>query len=70
MPLEHSASKKSFEHNIAKEIAAGKPAKQAVAIAYSEKKEAQHKNMPSNFNDVMKKLNYSDHQLMNFRHKG
>jgi hypothetical protein len=40
MPLIKSKSKKAFEHNIKAEIAAGKPQKQAVAIAYSEKRHA------------------------------
>lgn len=36
MPLEKGKSKSAFEHNIKAEIAAGKPQKQAVAIAYHE----------------------------------
>jgi hypothetical protein len=40
MPLKKSASKAAFEENIGKEVAAGKPQKQAVAIAYSVKREA------------------------------
>ncbi len=40
MPLNKSKSKKAFSENIAKERAAGKPIKQAVAIAYSVKREA------------------------------
>jgi hypothetical protein len=40
MPLIKSSSKKAFETNVKKEIAAGKPPKQAVAIAYSEKRSA------------------------------
>lgn len=40
MPLIKSKSKKAFEHNIKAEIKAGKPQKQAVAIAYSEKRAA------------------------------
>lgn len=43
MPLKHSASKKAFSENVKKEMAAGKPQKQAVAIAYSEQRAAQHK---------------------------
>jgi len=40
MPLIKSTSKKAFQSNVGKEIAAGKPPKQAVAIAYSEKRAA------------------------------
>jgi hypothetical protein len=40
MPLTKSTSKKAFEKNIKAEIKAGKPQKQAVAIAYSVKREA------------------------------
>lgn len=39
MPLMKGKSKGAFEHNIRAEIAAGKPPKQAVAIAYSVKGE-------------------------------
>lgn len=41
MPLAHTSSKKGFVQNIKTEIAAGKPQKQAVAIAYSEKRRAE-----------------------------
>lgn len=34
MPLIHSKSKKAFQENIRTEVHAGKPVKQAVAIAY------------------------------------
>jgi len=40
MPLIKSTSKKAFGENIARERSAGKPIKQAVAIAYSERREA------------------------------
>jgi hypothetical protein len=40
MPLIKSTSKEAFGKNIAAERHAGKPEKQAVAIAYSEKREA------------------------------
>jgi hypothetical protein len=40
MPLKKSPSEKAFKENVKKEVAAGKPVKQAVAIAYSEKREA------------------------------
>jgi hypothetical protein len=45
MPLVKSASKEAFRKNIKAEIKAGKPVKQAVAIAYSEKRAAQSKPM-------------------------
>lgn len=44
MPLKKSKSKKAFKHNIEAEVRAGKPVKQAVAIAYSEKRAAGKKN--------------------------
>jgi hypothetical protein len=40
MPLTKSTSRKAFQENVKKEIAAGKPPKQAVAIAYATKREA------------------------------
>jgi hypothetical protein len=43
MPLKKSPSLKTFEKNIKAEIKAGKPVKQAVAIAYSVKREAEKK---------------------------
>lgn len=42
MPLEHGASKEAFSKNVATEMEAGKPQKQAVAIAYSEKNRTAH----------------------------
>ena len=41
MPLIKSKSKQAFKKNIATEVKAGKPVKQAVAIAYSTKRAAQ-----------------------------
>ena len=43
MPLKTSASPKAFSSNVKAEVKAGKPVKQAVAIAYSKKREAQRK---------------------------
>jgi hypothetical protein len=40
MPLTKSKSKEAFKSNVKAEIAAGKPVKQAVAIAYAEKNAA------------------------------
>jgi hypothetical protein len=41
MPLVKSSSKEAFRKNVKAEVAAGKPPKQAVAIAYSAKREAE-----------------------------
>lgn len=43
MPLVKSTSKEAFRKNVKAEIAANKPVKQAVAIAYSVKREAAKK---------------------------
>jgi hypothetical protein len=43
MPLIKDIGKKALEKNIKTEIAAGKPPKQAQAIAYSVQREAQKK---------------------------
>ena len=40
MPLKKSASKEAFKKNVKAEIKAGKPQKQAVAIAYSVQRKA------------------------------
>ena len=40
MPLTKSPSKAAFKKNVSAEVKAGKPVKQAVAIAYSVKREA------------------------------
>ena len=43
MPLKKSVSKEAFRSNVKAEIKSGKPVKQAVAIAYSEKRAAMSK---------------------------
>lgn len=43
MPLIKSISKKAFSQNVRTEMAAGKPQKQAVAIAFSVKRRAKKK---------------------------
>jgi hypothetical protein len=43
MPLVKSTSKEAFRKNVKAEIASGKPQKQALAIAYSVKREAAKK---------------------------
>lgn len=47
MPLSKSTSKKAFAKNVKTEIAAGKPQKVAVAIAYATKKAAAKKTNKS-----------------------
>lgn len=44
MPLMHGGSKQAFQSNIKAEMGAGKPQKQALAIAYSMKKRAKKMN--------------------------
>lgn len=44
MPLEKGKSKAAFSHNVRTEIKAGKPQKQAVAIAYREAGEKRGKD--------------------------
>jgi len=46
MPLIKSKSKGAFSKNVKAEIAAGKPPKQAVAIAYATKRAAGGKTKP------------------------
>jgi hypothetical protein len=50
MPLVKSASKEAFRKNVKAEVAAGKPIKQAVAIAYSVKRAVQSKPAPKGKN--------------------
>jgi hypothetical protein len=40
MPLKRGTSKKAFSANVKTEMAHGKPQKQAVAIAYAQKRKA------------------------------
>ncbi len=44
MPLKKSCTGKAFKANVKAEIKAGKPQKQAVAIAYDVKRKAQGKS--------------------------
>ena len=48
MPLLKDVGKKAFDRNVKAEIAAGKPPKQAVAIAYAVKREAAKKKKGHN----------------------
>ena len=47
MPLKRSASKKAFSENVATEMRAGRPQRQALAIAYDVKKKAAVKGRPA-----------------------
>lgn len=44
MPLKKSKSDKAFKENVKAEVKAGKPVKQAVAIAYSVKRKSKKKS--------------------------
>lgn len=44
MPLVKSASKSAFRKNVSSEVRAGKPVKQAVAIAYATQRTAAKKS--------------------------
>jgi len=57
MPLIKDIGKKAFQKNVKAEIAAGKPVKQAVAIAYSVKREAasKKKKKMSKLSDMIKR---------------
>ena len=55
MPLEKGKSKEAFEHNVKAEIEAGKPQKQAVAIAYSENGESKDSKGVNWLGDSLKK---------------
>src|SRR5258708_4780950 len=55
MPLTKSKSKEAFSKNIKAEVGAGKPLKQAIAIAYSVKRRA-HKAKGGQIMDVKNKL--------------
>lgn len=46
MPLKHGTSDKTRAKNIKKEIEAGKPVKQAVAIGYAVQREAEKAKKP------------------------
>ena len=46
MPLVKSTGKEAFRKNVKAEVKAGKPVKQAIAIAYSVKRAAAHKSAP------------------------
>ena len=59
MPLDKSKSPKAFQKNIKTEVAAGKPVKQAVAIAYAvagKKKKTGEKISASIKRDKMAKM--------------
>ena len=43
MPLKKSTSKQAFQSNVRAEVQAGKPPKQAVAIAFATKRKAARK---------------------------
>lgn len=46
MPLKQSPSKEAFRANVEKELEAGRPKRQALAIAYRIKRDAEKKKAP------------------------
>ena len=52
MPLITGKSEKAFNTNVRREISAGKPQKQAVAIAYSKKREAERRDSVNSHVDL------------------
>lgn len=60
MPLIKGKSPKSFSKNVSTEMDAGKPQKQALAIAYSVKKNAQRKKMAQGGQVANLKENYTE----------
>jgi len=46
MPLKHGKSEKAFKSNVKAEVKAGKPQRQALAIAYQVQRDAQSKRSP------------------------
>ncbi len=54
-PLIKSPSKEAFSSNVKAEMDAGKPQRQAVAIAYSEKRSAIHRKRRGTADGYMRK---------------
>lgn len=64
MPLMSGKSKSAFEHNIRAEIAAGKPPKQAVAIAYATKRHSgktPHSDTSAGVSGPNRKMDMAEH---------
>ena len=64
MPLIKSTSKKARQKNITTEIDAGKPIKQAVAIGYSEQRQAAKKSRKKRLDDWAqgKRASYAENE--------
>jgi hypothetical protein len=62
MPLQKGKSQGAFTHNIKAEIAAGKPQKQAVAIAYSEKRQSKAEGGEVDDDEAL--MNHVAHECM------
>ena len=54
MPLKRGYGKKTISENIAREVRAGYPQKQAVAIAFASARKSAPKSMKSRFNPPKK----------------
>lgn len=62
MPLNKSKSRAAFQENVKTEIAAGKPPKQAVAIAYATKGEKKSEKKSEHHSDHSAKRSQHYHQ--------
>lgn len=62
MPLIQGKSEKSFQKNVSKEMDAGKPQKQALAIAYSVKRKAQKKAKGGMIKDAVEPAGIEHHE--------
>jgi hypothetical protein len=67
MPLQSGSSRAAFEHNVGTEVAAGKPQKQAVAIAYREKGEDSLSSIFRDALDAEKPKTFAQHKMPEFR---